>query len=369
MSDSKVFSLDKTTRGLELVSLAAIFPDEFEYGGNKEVEGEDASDFRQFKLRVRAENEPEKSFAEVDLLVGLGPSYPEELDSLRLQVTRGKGMDDDQVEELEVMLRELAKSLIGREMVFELAQAAQEYLRKHNIDPRRSIHDEMLEQERQQKEAQRLEEEKARREKDQMALAMKQQQRSRMMAEAEAEMRKRKELYKKKTKSKKMNRLAGELWSGSEEEEAQSADEWCADESAASSERQDSSEHKSSSDDTGDPPKPFRWRKFETAQRSETGEFILVPEVIGVGRFGVVYKAMAESNFTEGKLKVGTVFAIKEFTLKKGALRDEQIAKIMQEIDCHRQLDHPNIVKAILLLFVSSQSLKLFIAGVRCGFR
>eukprot|EP00960_Hanusia_phi_P065419 766088-Hanusia_phi.AAC.4 len=343
MSDSKVFSLDKTTRGLELVSLAAIFPDEFEDTGTGGGEGED--DYRQFKLRVRAENEPEKSFAEVDLLVGLGPNYPEDLESLHLQVSRRKGVDDEQVHELEKILQELAKSLIGREMVFELAQAAQEYLRKHNIDPKRSIHDEMLEQQRQQKEAQRLEEEKKRREEDQMALEMKQLQRSRMLAEAEVEMRKRKELYKKKAKAKKMDRAAGELWSGSEEEESHSPDE-CADESPTSSDRQDSSEHKSSSEDMCDPPKPsFRWRKFETAQRSQAGEYVVVPEVIGVGRFGVVYKAMAESNFAQGKLKVGTVFAIKEFTLKKGVLRDEQIEKIMQEIDCHRRLDHPNIVK------------------------
>jgi len=80
---ARMMSLDKTTRGLELMSLQAIYPDEFEAvnddydaaasgaEASASTPAPDAVDIRSFRLRVRPEIQLDMNFAEVDLLIAL----------------------------------------------------------------------------------------------------------------------------------------------------------------------------------------------------------------------------------------------------------------------------------------------------------
>eukprot|EP00961_Rhodomonas_salina_P182300 2461072-Rhodomonas_salina.2 len=64
-----------------------------------------SADSRAFKLRVRAESQPELNHAEVDLWFSLGPDYPAGESSLALFVEGVKGMSDGWVKELDAKLR------------------------------------------------------------------------------------------------------------------------------------------------------------------------------------------------------------------------------------------------------------------------
>lgn len=224
-ASSRNLTFDKTTRGLELVSLASIFPDEFEeledipdeVRERFKADAAQSADSRAFKLRVRAESQPELNHAEVDLWFSLGPDYPAGESSLALFVEGVKGMSDGWVKELDAKLRVLIAELVGREMTFELAQLAQEFLREHNVDPKRSFHDEMLEQEAREqimREKEELEREQAERKE---ADELKRERRLRYEAEAQEEVRRRKQLFRKRTNRKLTPQ--GDMWSSSETEE------------------------------------------------------------------------------------------------------------------------------------------------------
>lgn len=223
MSDlsSRMMSLDKTTRGMELMSLQAIYPDEFETVEDATA----AADERAFRLRVRPEIQFDMNFTEVDLVIALGPDYPDTEASLNLSVMPVLGLSPEQLTALEQELRTKIAELVGREMVFELAQAAQDFLRKYNVDPKKSIHDEMMEQQqRQEKQEELAARERAKQEREE-ARQLQQIHQEQIKVEMQEERQRRKKLF--RPRGKKADRkLSGDLWGSSEEEMSWDEDEY-----------------------------------------------------------------------------------------------------------------------------------------------
>jgi hypothetical protein len=221
---NKMMSLDKSTRGMELMSLQAIYPDEFETMN-------DTTGDVSFRLRVRPEIQLDMNFTEVDLVIALRPDYPETEASLMLSVIPVVGLSPGQLAMLEKELRAKIVELVGREMVFELAQTAQDFLRRYNVDPKKSIYDEMMEQQNRQQQQKELKaQEKAKQEREE-ARQIQQQQQAQRMVEKQEEQERRKKLFAKSSgqmrrkESHNKKHVAGGLWGSSEDEPSEDEDE------------------------------------------------------------------------------------------------------------------------------------------------
>ena len=221
---NKMMSLDKSTRGMELMSLQAIYPDEFETMN-------DTTGNVSFRLRVRPEIQLDMNFTEGDLVIALRPDYPETEASLMLSVIPVVGLSPGQLAMLEKELRAKIVELVGREMVFELAQTAQDFLRRYNVDPKKSIYDEMMEQQNRQQQQKELKaQEKAKQEREE-ARQIQQQQQAQRMVEKQEEQERRKKLFAKSSgqmrrrESHNKKHVSGGLWGSSEDEPSEDEDE------------------------------------------------------------------------------------------------------------------------------------------------
>jgi hypothetical protein len=384
--DALLSTLDKSTRGLELVSLEAIYPDEFEKFDDPASDG----DARSFRLRVRPEIQLDMNFAEVDLEIALGPDYPHTESSLQLSVQLVRGLEHGQLAELEKELRSKIASLVGREMVFDLAQTAQDFLRKYNVDPKKSLHEKMIEQQlRQQEEEELAARAKAKLEREETR-RLQQQQEAQTRAERQEERQRRRRLYRSQgLRPRKDPIMSEDLWGSSDEEfSACSGEEEDEDEGTHATLTREVSDASSLAPGRGDSAgvegeggggaegaaeakdaggaRSMRWKRMERIEYTPDGVLVMSPELLGKGRFGSVYLAMCESNSPGAHPRPGAFFAIKEMRLRAGGLRQGQIEKIAAEVECQRKVDHPNIVK-VFGCDIESGIFRIFLEYVPLG--
>ncbi len=372
-----------TSRSLEIEGLAAIYPDEFavieelpQDLSSKPPWSELPEGSPRFRLKVKPEDQQEICFAQVELWFVLLPAYPHEEGSLLIEVREIQGLSEADTNKLKDVLKQTSTSLLGREMVFDLVQCAREFLREHNVDHRTfSLHDQMLLEEKQQEEARqkqaRLREQERQKELKARNKELKEQNKKK---EEEEERNKLEEMRQQETKKeaakqekvrrmqffnrKKANTTAGDLWgsdSDEEDEEPSKSDEEAGDSDQAvntpgvpSSPHSAENKHATfASDIYSKPPESpaapsypahqqggaahlastpktkeanqLRWKRLETQHRNDQGEIESVPEVIGQGRFGIVYMAMVEENVEGAAPKPGSLIAVKEFKLAGGA--------------------------------------------------
>ena len=404
MSALAASDLDASTRGLELMSLQvrqrclrqpmlapcypaphydrsdvqAIYPDEFRMEEQPVPADPDGvadmlppsieAQSRSFRLRVRPEIQLDINFVEAELMIALGPDYPDTESSLMLSVVSVIGLTPEQLAALEKELRGKITELVGREMVFELAQAAQDFLRKYNVDPNRSIHDEMLEQQqRRHDELERIKFEKAQQEREEARL-LEQEQQAAIKMEVHEERQRRKELYGKQRATRRAAPSAEDLWAessdeslsddgddeGADEAKCEGGDEGCGAKSPtlASPAKSEGELMSAGTQEDGGTTTPeatggarLRWRRMERMECSPDGSVNMVPELLGKGRFGLVYLAMCECNAARQQPRAGAFFAVKEMRIRAGTVRQAQVAQMMAEIDIQRKVDHPNVVR------------------------
>ncbi len=264
-------------------------------------------------------------------------------------------------------------------MMYDLFQHAQEFLRLHNVDPKKSFYDQMMEQERMQTEVRRKEASAVQAASQQEAMLLKKERKLQIQTQAKEEVKRRKQLF--RSAKPRAARIA-------------TRDLWGSDSDPSSEDNEQGEGARSEEDDNPDqparppaadalhraraPPAPaeraggdaarggegsgggaeelrggawgggqIRWRKFGSMKAVGDGEVALVPEVVGIGRFGVVYMAMVEANDTPAPPRPGAVIAIKEIRLEEDPFRKrDQLAKAAREIDCQRHMAHDNIVQA-----------------------
>ena len=412
LNAANVSAMDKsgTARGLEFVSLASIFPDEFELlddlpegvcqaGGWPDGMLPEA---RCFRLRVRAETAPDKNYVKVDMLCRVGPGYPASGASVLVFVEHISGLSDVLVQKLTIELRELAARLERREMMYDLFQHAQEFLRSHNVDPKKSFYDQMIEQEKLQTEFRKQEANAVQVAAQQETLQLKKERKLQIQTQAKEEGKRRKQLFR-NTKLRAASSATRDLWGSDSDPSSEGEGSTRAEESNEAAARsaawdlaakvvplsaKSAQGRLAPADRATAPPAAatvqgpstmagglhseaiaagrqglrwaegeglhmsawstgrITWKKFGSMKATGDGEVTLVPDILGIGRFGVVYMAMVESNETGSEPRPGSVIAIKEISLEEdAALKRDQVAKAMAEIECQRSLTHENIVQ------------------------
>eukprot|EP00960_Hanusia_phi_P063039 765343-Hanusia_phi.AAC.3 len=272
-----------STRRIELKTVAKKYQDAFEhvsdrFGGKGGTQGS-VSNCRSFKLRVRA-HEDKTDGPEVNIWISMTPEYPNTEQSLELDVEAVGGTSDEKVKELQSKLRNLVRELVGKEMVFDLAKAAQEFLHA-------------------------------------AASGTPAAQESKVSGMASPT----------KPSEKVVKNGNGLQQDGMKQS------------SLFFRQQQLMSQR-------------FRWKRVMTYRTADDGKTTMAPEVLGIGRFGTVYMAMAEFNTPGALPHAGSVFAIKEFTLRKDAMRQGQVDKIVAEVECQRKMIHKNIVKVMKTISV-----------------
>ncbi|KAM3917996.1 eIF-2-alpha kinase GCN2 [Leptodactylus fuscus] len=95
---------------------------------------------------------------QLDLWVKCPLLYPDVVPEIKL--TNVKGLSNENVNSLTCSLEELAKTLCGEVMIYQLADHVQAFLTEHNHPPTKSFHEEMLKNLQRQQEKIALEEEK-----------------------------------------------------------------------------------------------------------------------------------------------------------------------------------------------------------------
>jgi len=169
---------------LECEALQAIYMDDYINLENNYSVWKVKSKYPTFKIHLVPLdiNNEEEIYVSVDLVVEFTPLYPEALPELYLK--DGKGLSDTEIDDLTNIIKNLARELLGYEMIYEITQCVEDYLTEHN---RKSIsaYEEMLkrqevdEMEKKKKELyekqklSREEEEKLRTEKEQLDLKIK----------------------------------------------------------------------------------------------------------------------------------------------------------------------------------------------------
>ncbi|KAG4084045.1 Serine/threonine-protein kinase [Neocallimastix lanati (nom. inval.)] len=169
---------------LECEALQAIYMDDYITLENNYSVWKVKSKYPTFKIHLVPLdiNNKEEIYVSVDLVVEFTPLYPEALPELHLK--DGKGLSDNEIDDLTNTIKNLARELLGNEMIYEITQCVEDYLTEHN---RKSIssYEEMLkrqevdEMEKKKKELyekqklSREEEEKLRTEKEQLNLKIK----------------------------------------------------------------------------------------------------------------------------------------------------------------------------------------------------
>ena len=302
----------------------------------------------------------------------LRPDYPDTESSLTLDVMPVVGLSTAQLAALEKQLRLRIAELVGREMVFEMAQTAQDFLRKYNVDPKKSIHDEMVEQQqRQQLKLEIASRENAKHEREEER-KLKEEEKAKMKVELHEERQRRKQLYRMRGKTpRKKNIISEDLWGSSEDgssedDEGDEDDEEMGGSKTPACTNEPSNAFKSvrsagrpghageqvgsgdaspATQTTPGGAGQMRWKRLERMEYTAEGTVVMSPELLGKGRFGSVYMAMCESNVPGKNPRAGAFFAVKEMRLRAGDMRQGQIEKMMAEVQVQRKVDHPNIVK------------------------
>ncbi|PIA15378.1 kinase-like protein [Coemansia reversa NRRL 1564] len=142
--------MDETTKEIqqnELAALRAIFMDDF-----KDVEAKTAWNVRQaapeFVIQVQPTDNELKERVSVGLHVRLPMAYPRAVPQLNLE--SGFGLSEAQQQSALAMLKQQAESLVGGEMIYELAILLSEYITTTNSAAqvaRPSFHQQMVERE------------------------------------------------------------------------------------------------------------------------------------------------------------------------------------------------------------------------------
>ncbi|KAL0969170.1 hypothetical protein UPYG_G00223410 [Umbra pygmaea] len=107
-------------------------------------------------LRPNGLSNGKESYVTVDLQVKCPPTYPDV--SPELMLKNAKGLSNDSLQSLQTELTKLAADRRGEVMIYELAGHVQGFLSEHNKPPTSSFHEEMLKNQRLQKEKEALEE-------------------------------------------------------------------------------------------------------------------------------------------------------------------------------------------------------------------
>ncbi|KAG5266200.1 hypothetical protein AALO_G00250890 [Alosa alosa] len=142
----------------ELEALSAIFGDDFEDLRTKQPWKIQRPPEVYLKLRPKGLGNGQKSYVSVDLQVKCPPTYPDVPPQLELK--NAKGLSNDNLQNLQTQLTELASERCGEVMIYELADHVQGFLVELNVPPSRSFHEEMLKNQQRQQELMALEQQK-----------------------------------------------------------------------------------------------------------------------------------------------------------------------------------------------------------------
>lgn len=117
----------------EVEALRSIFMEDYTTVQAKTAWGQ-VDDRYNFKISIKPLYEDLKKYVQIDFQVLLPKTYPTVPPTLSL--ANPIGISAPQIRELQDSLRSQAKALVGSEMIFDLANAAQEYITNHNADIR-----------------------------------------------------------------------------------------------------------------------------------------------------------------------------------------------------------------------------------------
>eukprot|EP00833_Pecoramyces_ruminatium_P017910 jgi/Orpsp1_1/1191942/evm.model.d7180000089539.1 len=119
-------------QNLECEALQAIFMDDYSSLENNYTAWKVKSKYPTFKIHLAPLdiNNDEEIYVSIDLVVKFTPLYPDAIPELYLK--NGKGLSDNEIDDLTNTIKNLARELLGNEMIYEIAQCIEEYLTEHN---------------------------------------------------------------------------------------------------------------------------------------------------------------------------------------------------------------------------------------------
>ncbi|XP_030574291.1 eIF-2-alpha kinase GCN2 isoform X1 [Archocentrus centrarchus] len=179
---------------LELEALASIFEDDF-----KDLRSKDPWKVKRppevyLCLRPNGLSNGQECYVTVDLHVTCPPTYPDAPPELELK--NAKGLSNENLKTLQAQLSNLAAEQCGEVMIYQLADHIQGFLSEHNKPPSSSFHEEMLKNQRRQREKLALEE--------QQRLDQRRKQKEDMEKEIMAEIQRREEEKREEKRRKEM---------------------------------------------------------------------------------------------------------------------------------------------------------------------
>ncbi|XP_069049406.1 eIF-2-alpha kinase GCN2 isoform X1 [Lepisosteus oculatus] len=142
----------------ELEALASIYGDDFEDIREKKPWKVNRPPEVYLYLRPKGLSSRQEIYVTVDLQVKCPPKYPDVPPELELK--NAKGLSNENLQNLQTELSNLAADLCGEVMIFQLAEHVQSFLSEHNVPPPKSFHEEMLKNQQRQQEKQAQEEQK-----------------------------------------------------------------------------------------------------------------------------------------------------------------------------------------------------------------
>ncbi|KAL6618007.1 kinase-like domain-containing protein [Neocallimastix sp. 'constans'] len=130
---------------LECEALQAIYMDDYISLENNYSVWKVKLKYPTFKIHLAPvpldKNNEEGIYVSIDLVVKFTPLYPNTLPELYLK--DGKGLSDNEIDDLNNIIKNLARELLGNEMIYEIAQCIEDYLTEHNKKSV-SVYEEML---------------------------------------------------------------------------------------------------------------------------------------------------------------------------------------------------------------------------------
>ncbi|KAF7201992.1 eIF-2-alpha kinase GCN2 isoform X1 [Nothobranchius furzeri] len=336
----------------ELEALASIFGDDFQDLRNKDSWKVKRPPEVHLCLRPNGLNNGQECHVTVELLVKCPPTYPDVPPELELK--NAQGLSNENLQNLQSELTNLATERCGEVMIYELADHIQGFLSEHNKPPPRSFHEEMLKNQKRQQEKRALEE--------QQRMDQQRKQEEEMEKEIMAVIQKREEDKREEKKRKEMAKLerlesVEPVSAGSPPSSGGVTPELMEAKKAAGSRRRTTSNTRHRRDTVNeDSPRPQELLHFTSSTFGELvvhkGKSLGESERLGrhvycgfeanSGEFSVIYEWSLRWNKNMGKF-----FTSQE----KGKIENckKQIHAAENEFHSLLRLDHPNLVHYVAL--------------------
>ncbi|XP_034940000.1 eIF-2-alpha kinase GCN2 [Chelonus insularis] len=299
---------------------------------------------------------PAQVYAQIDLLISCGETYPEE--APRIQLKNSRGLSDQQIAVLFSELEHLAENLKGEVMIFELAQHVQKFLHEHNKPSYSSFYEEMVSR-RQEKIQSEMQEKQMKEDKERQVLQDEIQRRQEAL---KAEFRDRKEMAR---LSKESNALSQSIPSSPHERVRTYSRRRC----------------QSTSESSEGPLCEHRGTKLLHFVNNKGERQVHRGKCLGHSSKGSIVYAGVDMN-------TGELFAVTEWTLKCGSAEEansepetsdlqhsmKQIGSIEQELNHLHKLHHANLVHYLNMKYLQNKDsiviyiLQEFVVGTTCSF-